>query len=343
MNTEKQYNTINISPAGGCPGDKEMSYMKNAAIPSAPDTGAKKKKTLAGDMLRDRQLYLMLLPFLLWYVLFYYFPMYGILAAFKDYQPFVGIWRSEWVGLTHFKNFFSSPYVWRIIRNSLLINVYSILFTFPATIVLALLMNELVSKKFKTLVQTISYMPYFISTVVVAGLVTSFLSPTSGIINVLIERLGGERTYFLTKPEYFRTIYVLMTTWQGIGFGTIIYTSALCSIDSELYEAASIDGAGRFKKIWHITLPGILPTIAIMLVIRMGSMMSVGSEAIILLYQPSTYETADVISSFTYRNGLVDANYSYATAVDLFNGVVALVLVIISNTISKKLSDTSLW
>lgn len=317
--------------------------MKNATMYSESSIRAEKRRLLKRDVIRDRQLYLMLLPFLLWYVLFYYFPMYGILAAFKDYQPFVGIWNSDWVGLTHFKNFFSSPYAWRVIRNSLLINVYSVIFTFPATIILALLMNELISKKFKTMVQTISYMPYFISTVVVAGLVTSFLSPTSGIINVLIEKLGGEKTYFLTRPEYFRTIYILMTTWQGIGFGTIIYTSALCSIDSELYEAASIDGAGRFKKIWHITLPGILPTIATMLVIRMGSMLSVGSEAIILLYQPSTYETADVISSFTYRNGLVDANYSYATAVDLFNGIVALVLVVISNTISKKLSDTSLW
>lgn len=298
---------------------------------------------LKRDILRDKQLYFMLVPFLLWYALFYYYPMYGILAAFKDYKPFIGIFGSKWVGFEHFINFFSSPYAGRVIKNSFLINVWSILLVFPASIVLALLLNELTNKKFKTAVSTVAYLPHFVSTVVVAGLVTTFLSPTAGIINVLIEKLGFERQYFLTKPEYFRPIFTIMSAWQGVGFGTIIYTSALSAIDAELYEAASIDGANRWKQFVHITFPGILPTVAIMLIIRMGSMMAVGSETIILLYQPITYETADVISTFVYRNGLIDNNYSYATAVDLFNGIIALALVTASNFVSKKLSDVSIW
>ncbi|MBE7044335.1 MAG: sugar ABC transporter permease [Ruminococcaceae bacterium] len=316
---------------------KKQRETKTTKVQLAP------KSTLRRDILRDKQLYLMLLPFLLWYILFYYVPFYGIQIAFRDYKPFVGIWESEWVGLKHFINFFQSPYIGRLVRNTFLISFFSMLFTFPASVILAILFDELRSKKFKTAAQTISYLPHFISTVVVAGLVVTFLAPTAGIINVFIEKLGFERIYFMTKPEYFRSIYVIMTGWQGIGFGTIIYSSALAGIDGSLYEAAEIDGAGRFKKILNITLPSIMPTVAIMLIIRMGSLLSVGSDAIILLYQPITYETADVISTFVYRNGLVDSNYSYAAAVGLFNGVIALLLVLVSNTISKKVSDNSLW
>lgn len=295
------------------------------------------------NLKRDKQLYIMIAPFLLYFILFFYVPVYGIQIAFKDYKPFVGIWESPWVGIKHFKDFFAGPYVFRLFRNTFMISFLQMVFTFPASIVLALLMNELGNKKFKTAVQTISYLPHFISTVVVAGMVVTFLSPTAGIINLLLEKLGFERIYFLTKPEMFRTIYVTMSGWQSVGFGTIIYTSALCSIDSELYEAAAIDGAGRWKKFIHVTFPSIVPTIAVMLIIRMGNLLHVGSEAIILLYQPITYETADVISSFVYRNGLVDNNYSYAAAVDLFNGIISLVLVAVSNMISKKISSTSLW
>ncbi|MBP3362162.1 MAG: sugar ABC transporter permease [Clostridia bacterium] len=295
------------------------------------------------NLLRDRQLYLMLFPCILYYILFYYVPVYGIQIAFKDYQPYVGILQSKWVGLKHFKSFFGSPYAFRIIRNTFLISFYSMIFTFPLTIILALLFNELRCKWFKTAVQTISYLPYFISTVVVAGLVVSFLSPTAGIVNTVLEKMGMEKIYFLIKPEYFRTIFVAMGGWQGIGFGTIVYTSALCSIDNTLYEAAAVDGVSRWKRIIHITLPGIMPTIAVMLIIRMGSLLSVGSESIILLYQPITYETADVISSYVYRNGLVESNYSYAAAVDLFNGIISLVLVVISNMLSKKIGGSGIW
>ncbi|MDO4618660.1 MAG: ABC transporter permease subunit [Clostridia bacterium] len=307
----------------------------------------KGKSTLKRDIFRDKQLYLMLVPFFLWYILFYFYPMHGILAAFQDYDIRAGIFGSEWVGFKHFINFFKGADFWKLIRNSLMINVWSILLVFPASIILALLLNEISNKKFKTAVSTIAYLPYFVSTVVVAGIVTTFLSPDAGIINVVLEKLGFEKTYFLVKAEYFRPIYTIMSAWQGVGFGTIIYTSALSAIDAELYEAASIDGASRWKQFLHITFPSILPTIAIMLVIRMGSMMGVGAEAIILLQNGGNTATSDVISSYVYRRSFVSANghkqFSFTTAVDIFNGVIALILVWLSNTVSKKMADTSIW
>ena len=305
----------------------------------------KKRMGATAQIVRDRQLYYMLIPFFIWYILMYYMPMYGIQIAFKDYKPLRGINASEWVGIKHFINFFQSPYCWRVIRNTILINIYSIITVFPLTIVFALLLNELRSKKFKTIVQTASYLPHFISTVIVVGLVISLLSPTTGIINMARDIFGAERIYFLAKPEYFRTIYIAMGGWQGIGFGAIIYTSALCSIDGCLYEAAQIDGAGRFKQFLHVTIPGIMPTIAIMLILKVGSIMSLGMESIILLYQPITYETADVISSFVYRIGLESAEpqYSFAAAVGLFEGVVSLMLVLLANKFSKAVTETSLF
>lgn len=221
--------------------------------------------------------------------------------------------------------------------------MYDLLVNFTLTIVMAILLNEISHKKLRTFVQTVIYMPYFISIVVVAGLVISILSPTSGIVNIIIEKLGGERVSFLNVPQYFKPIFITMNAWCGIGFGTIIYTSAICSVDESLYKAAEIDGAGRFGKILHVTLPGISSTIVIMLILRMGQMLSVGSDAILLLYQPITYETADVISTFVYRYGIEQGDYSFSTAVGLFNGVVALVLVTTANFISRKVSETSLW
>ena len=295
------------------------------------------------DISRDRQLYYMLIPFVLYYILFFYRPMYGIQIAFKDYSVFMGITGSPWVGFKHFKTFFSSPYFFRVVRNTFTINFYSLCTVFPASIVLAVLLNEIKFKKFRTFVQTVSYLPHFISTVVVAGLVVTFLSPSSGIINVLIEKMGGRKQYFLMNPSYFKLIYIIMSGWQSIGFGTIVYTSAISGIDSTLYEAAEVDGAGRFRKAISITVPMILPTISIMLITKLGSMLSLGAEAIILLYQPATYETADVISSFVYRQGIVDRNYSYSAAVGLCNSVISLLLVTISNRISRKLNGSGLW
>lgn len=300
------------------------------------------RRRLVSDILRDKQLYLMLIPFLAYYIIFHYVPLYGLQIAFKDYRPFLGIGGSPWVGLTHFKNFFTGPYAWRLIRNTFLISFYCLIIETPLKITLAILLNEVMKAKFKSFAQTILYMPHFISTVVVAGLVTSLIAP-SGPINTLIELLGGDRTYFLADPKYFRTIYVIMNSWQGVGFGTIMYTSAIYAIDDSLYEAAEIDGAGRFGKMWHITLPGILPMVVTMLIMNIGKLLSVGSDAILLLYQPITYETADVISTYVYRYGLEKGSYSYSTAVGLFNGVVAVVLVTTANKISKKVTETSLW
>ena len=268
--------------------------------------------------------------------------------AFKDYSPFKGVWGSPWApmnGFYHFYSFFTGPYFTRVLGNTLWMNILLIIFGFPAPIIFALMLNEVRNKLFKTTVQTISYLPHFVSTVVVAGLVVNFLSPSSGIINFAYKWITGADSgiYFMAKPEYFRTIYVIMDVWKGAGFGSIIYTSALAGIDMELYEAARIDGAGRWRQMMSITIPGIIPTIAIMLIMRLGNILNLGYEAIILLYQPVTYVTADIISTYVYRIGLVDGNYSLSTAVGLFNGVVALVMVYASNTISQKVGEVGLW
>lgn len=302
-----------------------------------------RRRSMMRDLKRSTSLYIMLIPIIVWYILFFYKPIGAIQIAFKDYNPIMGIADSRWVGLKHFKSFFESPYALRTIRNSFTINIIQVLTVFPLTIIFALFLNEIPSKKFRTFVQTASYMPHFISSVVVAGLVVSFLSPSTGIINILLSKIGFEKQYFLIKPEWFKPIYVMMGGWQGIGFGTIIYTSAISSIDDTLYEAARLDGAGRFKQMWYITFMGILPTVMLMLIMRLGGMLSVGYETIILLYQPSTYETADVISTFVYRRGMIDNDYSFSTAVGLFNSVVSLILVVIANTISKKAADIALW
>lgn len=301
------------------------------------------KKTLGKRVSEHWLAYLMVLPTVIWYIVWNYFPMYGIIIAFKKYSIFKGVWGSEWVGLKNFTDFFSSPYAWRVIRNTLTINIYSLATVFPLTIVLALLLNEMRSKKFKSGVQTMLYLPHFISTVVVAGIVVTFLSPSSGIINIIIDALGGQKTYFLTRKEYFKPIYIIMHGWQSIGFGTILYTAALSNIDDTLYEAAQLDGASKLRQVWHITLPGIAPTISIKLIMSLGGLLSVGSEAILLLYQPITYETADVISTYVYRMSIEGGNYSVGTAVGLFNGVVGALLIIISNKISKKVTNAGLW
>ena len=292
---------------------------------------------------KSRWLYLMFLPVILYYAIFKYAPMFGIVIAFKDYNAFIGVADSPWVGLKHFRSFFNSIYAGRLIRNTFLISFYGLIFGFPAPILLAILMNELKDGVFKKSVQTISYLPHFVSTVIICGMYANFLSPSTGLINNIIELMGGTRTYFLNDPQYFRRLYVIMGIWQGVGWGSIIYLAALTNIDVELYEACVIDGGGRIRQTMHITLPGILPTISIMLIMRIGNLLSVGSESIILLYVPATYETADVISTYVYRRGLVEADYSFSAAVGLFNSVVALVLISIANEVSKRASETSLW
>lgn len=320
-----------------------MSTKKNY-LQSIPEGGyiskmGKNKK----QIIKDYQLYIMLIPFLLYFALFVYKPMGGLLIAFKDYSVYAGMSGSPWVGLENFRVFFDSPYVWRLIKNTLLISVYGILFGFPAPIILALMLNEVRSKKFKSFVQTFTYVPHFISAVVIAGMVTSFLAPSNGIINIIIEALGGEKQYFLSKPQYFRSIYTIMGIWHGIGYGSIVYISAIAGIDQELYEACTIDGGGRLRQLWHITLPGILPTIVTLFIIRIGNIMNVGYESIILLYQPSTYETADIISTYVYRMGMEEGDYSLSAAVGMFNSVIGFILVTLANKLSNKVTGSGLW
>lgn len=294
------------------------------------------------DWRRNHSLYILVIPVLIFYFIFHYKPMYGAIIAFKDYTPTLGVTGSPWVGLDHFIRFFTGPYFGRLLRNTLLISIYNLIFGFPAPIILALLLNEVRAKKFKSLAQTITYLPHFISLVVVTGMITNFCM-TSGLFNDIIEFFGGKRSPLLQNPSLYRPIYVASSIWQEIGWGSIIYLSALSGVDSQLYEAASIDGAGKWKQLIHVTMPAIMPTIIIMLILKMGSLMSLGYEKTILLYNPSTYETADVISSYIYRVGMLEQNWSYSTAIGLFNSVVNCLLLLITNKISKRCSDTSLW
>ena len=294
------------------------------------------------DWMRNRSLYLMIIPVLIFFILFHYKPMYGAIIAFKDYTPALGIAESPWAGWDNFTRFFSSVYFGRLIRNTILLSFYSLLFGFPAPIILALLLNEVKNKKFKGLTQTVTYLPHFISMIVVTGMLVDF-SMTSGLFNDIIELFGGERSPLLQNPDLYRTIYVASGIWQEIGWGSIIYLSALSGVDSQLYEAAQIDGAGKWKQLIHVTLPGIAPTIIIMFILKMGTLMNMGYEKTILLYNPATYETADIISSYIYRIGLLEQDWSYSTAIGLFNSVINLGLLLITNKIARKCGETSLW
>lgn len=288
-------------------------------------------------------LYLMMLPMVMFFIVFAYKPMPGLIIAFKDYSPFKGIAESPWVGLEYFIEFFKGPFAFRVIRNTLTISIASLLFCFPMPIVFALLLNELRHQKFRTVVQTISYIPHFISVVVVCGLVVNFLSPTTGVVNNILALLGMDKVYFLSKPELFVPIYTLMNIWKSTGYNAIIYIAALTAIPEDLYEAARVDGANRWKQIQCITLPSLLPTIVIMLLINIGNMLNVGYEAIILLYNAGIYETADVISTYIYRVGISEGRYDYAAAIGLVNSVVAFFIVIAANKISNKLTESGLW
>ena len=290
-----------------------------------------------------RYLYLMFLPVFLYYVIFRYGPMLGLSIAFKDYNAYLGFEKSPWVGFKYFQQFFNSIYLWRLVRNTLLINLYDLLFNFPAAIVLALLLNEVQNRRFKKTVQTITYMPYFISSVVIASMVVQFLSPSSGIVNNIIAALGGERQYFMVQPESFRTIYTLMNLWKNVGWNSIIFLAAISGINGELYEACRVDGGGHLRQTWHITLPGIASTIVIMLIMRLGHVLDAGYETILLLQSNPILETSDVIGTYVYRRGLKGGEYSYATAVNMFQSVIGFAMVIIANWLSRRYSDTSLW
>lgn len=299
-------------------------------------------KKIGADLKKNIALYIMVLPLVVYYVVFHYLPMGGLIMAFENFKPKLGLWRSPFVGFSNFKDFFSSIYFGRTVTNTLAISGLELLISFPATILFALLLNEIGSQKFKRTVQTISYMPHFISMVVVAGLIMDFCS-SRGLVAQIVSLFTGEAVNLLGKPEYWRPVYIISGLWKELGFGSIIYLAALSGVDQQLYEAAAIDGATRFKQTIHVTLPGIAPTIIIMLILKIGQIMSVGYEKTILLYNPQVYETADIISSYVYRKGLLEFNYGYSTAVGMFNSVINLVLLVTANKISRKMTETSLF
>ena len=294
---------------------------------------------------RDKYLYLIMLLPAVYYILFCYYPMYGVTLAFKQYKPKLGILGSPWAsqnGMKYVLQVVNDPYFWTVFKNTIVLNLTNLVISFPAPIILALLLNEVASSKYKRIVQTITYLPHFISTVVVVGMMTSMFNST-GIVNELLGKLGIGPIAFLNDAQYFRPMYIGSNVWQGIGWDSIIFLSALAGLDMELYEAARIDGAGRWKQTIHITLPGILPTIIIMLILAMGRILNVSYQKILLMMTGSNQSVSDVISTYVYRRGITKADFSYATAVNLFQSLVSLVFVAATNWISRKTSETSLW
>ena len=326
-----------------CSYKRLQNYFKNGeTMKKLTNKAANGLTSFAREISINRTLYLMALPGIVFFIIFAYIPMYYVIISFKDYNPMLGVFGSPWVGLEHFIRLFDSVFFIRIIKNTVGLSTYAIVASFWVPIVFALLLNEIRHIAFKRVVQTITYIPHFVSMVVLCGMITSFCMK-DGIINDIIALFGGERTNLLMRPELFKTIYVLSGIWESVGWSSIVYVAALTGINPALYEAAEIDGAGRFKKAWHITLPGIIPTIVTMLILNIGTIMSVGFEKVFLLYNPLTYETAEVISTYVYNKGLVEMNFSFATAANLFNSVVNLLLVLISNYISRKVTETGLW
>ena len=291
----------------------------------------------------QKMLYLILLPFILWYAVFVFKPMYGMVIAFKDYSLFKGIAGCDWIGFQNFKEFLTSPYFYITFKNTLMLNIHSLLLEFPFAILIALMLNEVKNKYFKSIVQTASFIQYFIAIVVATGITVNVLSPSTGVVNMVLEKLGFEKIYFLSKPEFFRGIFTGLNMWKTTGFNAVIYLAALTAVDEQLYEAARIDGANKFSQLRHITIPAIIPTIVIMLVLKVGSMLNVAFETVLLLYQPATYSTADVISTYVYRTGMLMQDFGLATAVGLFNALVGIILVYSANKWSKKVTQSSLW
>lgn len=318
----------------------ESQHMPKVAVKL---TASQRLVRLGEHFRREWQIYLMLLPMIIWFAVFLYKPMIGLQVAFKDYSIFKGVAGSPWVGFEHFQTLLDSDQFWRALKNTFMISMLSLCFGFPVPIILALMFNEITNQLFKRTAQTIVYLPHFISTVIIAGIVITAFSPSAGIVNLVLEWFGVEPIYFLIKPEWFRPIFIGSGIWQEAGFSSIVFLAAIAGVNPSLYESAVIDGASRWQMMWKITLPSILPTIIIMLIIRIGNLLEVGFELIILLYQPATFETADVINTYIYRQGIQGAQYDLAAAAGLFNAVIAFILVMTANTISRKYSRTSLW
>lgn len=292
---------------------------------------------------KSRQLLILFIPAIIFYTIFRYGPMIGIITAFMKYSVYSGLFHSKWVGLRYFIQFFSTGDFFQLLTNTLLLGLFTLIWTFPFPIAFAVFLNEVKNQRFKKLVQTSSYLPSFLSIVIISSMVIDFLSPSNGVINNIIASLGFERQYFMIKPEWFRTVYIASEIWATMGYSAIIYLAAIAGIDPSLYDAAIVDGCGRFQSIRHITLPSIFPTISIMLILKAGNVIKIGFEKVLLLYNPMTYEVADIFSTYVYRKGMVEQNYSYAAAVGLFEAVIAMTLLVLANTISKKLSENSLW
>ncbi len=305
-----------------------------------PHTGLVRR--VAKDVARNRYIYLMLAPVVLYYLIFHYGPMYGALMAFQDFNVVKGVWGSTWIGFENFTTFFNSIYFERLIRNTLAINVLELMFAFPAPIILALILNEITTPWFKSTVQTISYLPHFVSLVVVIGMMVDFLA-RDGLVNSLLTPFGVVPIPFLQRADLYWGLFVASGIWQAVGWGSIVYLAAITNIDPTLYEAATVDGASRWQQLWHITVPGIMSTILIFLILRIGSMMTVGYEKTILMYNSMTYETADVINSYVYRKGVLDADYGFSAAVGLFNSVINFGLLLLANRASKRISEMGLF
>ncbi|CAM3883626.1 ABC transporter permease subunit [Cohnella lubricantis] len=303
----------------------------------------RKSVRMKKDIKKNWFVYLLAIPVLVWFFVFCYGPMWGVLIAFKDYKPLLGFSESHWVGMKHFMDFFQGPYFWRTVKNTLMLNFWSIAFGFTAPILLALLLNEIKDGKFKKTVQTITYMPHFISLVVVCGMIHIFTADEGVVTQVLQFITGKDYTSLLGYSDFFRPIYTFSGIWQNVGWECIIYLAAMSSIDSSLYEAAEMDGIGRIQKMWHITLPSIRPVIIILFIFAVGGLMAHGYEKIILLYNPLTYDTSDIVASYVYRRGLREASLSYSTAVGLFSSVVNFVLLWVTNRIARRTSEVSLW
>ena len=301
-----------------------------------------KWKLLAANYRSNRLLYWMILPVVLFVIVFSYLPMLGLSISFQDYSLTKGIFGSKWIGFENFADFFNSMYFVRTFRNTIVLSLLNLLFCFPAPIILALMLNEVKHVRYKRLVQTISYMPHFISMIVVAGLIIEFTN-SSGEIASVVKAFGGKSTSYIALPQYFRSIFIVSDIWQNIGFNSIIYLAALSGINEELYEAARIDGAGRFRQMMSVTLPGLMPTIIIMLILSVGTIMNLNFEKVLLLYTPSTYETSDVIMTYVYRIGIIKQKIGYSTAVGLFNSVISLLLVLGANKLSKTYTETSMF
>ncbi|CAN7512698.1 ABC transporter permease subunit [Paenibacillus sp. LjRoot153] len=301
------------------------------------------KPSIFSQMSRDRTFLLLLAPVLVYYILFKYVPMFGIVISFMDYNLFKGIAGSEWVGLKYYKLFLENRDALVIIKNTVLLGGYKLLFGFPAPIILALMLNELRGSHYKRFVQSVSYLPYFLSTVVVSSIIVMLLSPSSGWVSHMLQGFGIPPINFLQESEWFRTIYVTSEIWQQVGWGSIIFLAAITTIDPQQYEAARMDGAGRFKQIWHVTLPGMATTIVIMFILQIGQVLEIGFEKVFLLSNAATYDTSDIISTYVYRIGILQGGFSYGTAIDLFMGIIGFILVYASNKLSRRFGETSLW